>query len=124
MRVLVCGGREYNDRQWVWAVLDRVHARRPITLLIQGEATGADAHAGAWAVSRDVPRLPCSADADFLAAGRRGGRVRNHRMLREGKPELVLAFPGHSGTAHMIEIAKDQGVKVILVGSRPTPTTE
>ncbi|CAQ71564.1 conserved hypothetical protein [Cupriavidus taiwanensis LMG 19424] len=53
------------------------------------------------------------------AAGRRGGRVRNHRMLREGKPELVLAFPGHTSTANMIEIARDAGVKVVVAWSRP-----
>ncbi|MCY1363840.1 YspA, cpYpsA-related SLOG family [compost metagenome] len=117
MRVLVTGGREYNDRQWVWAVLDRVHARRPITLLIQGEATGADAHAKAWAIARGVPMPPSY--PYMAAAGRRGGRVRNHRMLRECQPELVLAFPGHTGTAHMIEIARDAGVKVVVAGSRP-----
>ncbi|CAQ71565.1 SLOG family protein [Cupriavidus taiwanensis] len=52
---LVTGGREYDDREWVWAVLDRVHARRTITLLIQGEATGADAHAKACGARRVTP---------------------------------------------------------------------
>ncbi|WP_019446998.1 DUF2493 domain-containing protein [Cupriavidus sp. BIS7] len=116
MRLLVCGGREYNDRQWVYAVLDRVHERRPISVLIEGEAAGADTLAREWARSRGVPLDPYPYPA---AAGRRGGRVRNHQMLRHGRPELVIAFPGHTGTAHMVEIARDAQIKVILAGSRP-----
>jgi hypothetical protein len=37
-------------------------------------------------------------------------------MLTEGKPELVVAFPGGRGTAHMMRIAREAGVEVVEVG--------
>jgi hypothetical protein len=36
-------------------------------------------------------------------------------MLREGRPDLVLAFPGGRGTANMVLLAKRDRVKVIEV---------
>jgi predicted Rossmann-fold nucleotide-binding protein len=33
-------------------------------------------------------------------------------MLSEGKPDLVIAFPGGRGTADMIRQAKEAGVPV------------
>jgi hypothetical protein len=34
-------------------------------------------------------------------------------MLREGRPDLVAAFPGGRGTAHMVRIAREAGVEVV-----------
>lgn len=42
MRVLVCGGRDFADSEYCFAVLSKLHARRPITVIIEGGATGAD----------------------------------------------------------------------------------
>ena len=36
-------------------------------------------------------------------------------MLDEGKPDLVVAFPGGRGTAHMTRIARGAGIEVIEV---------
>ena len=36
-------------------------------------------------------------------------------MLMEGKPDLVVAFPGGAGTANMIKQARKAGVEVIEV---------
>jgi UDP-N-acetylmuramoylalanine-D-glutamate ligase len=33
-------------------------------------------------------------------------------MLRDGRPELVVAFPGGKGTAHMVKLARAAGVPV------------
>jgi hypothetical protein len=33
-------------------------------------------------------------------------------MLREGRPELVVAFPGGKGTAHMVKLAMAAAVPV------------
>lgn len=39
-------------------------------------------------------------------------------MLKEGKPDLVVAFPTEKskGTWHMVDIARKAGVEVIVVG--------
>ena len=39
-------------------------------------------------------------------------------MLREGRPDLVVAFPGGKGTAHMVGLARRAGVAV-LEAARP-----
>lgn len=42
MKVIVCGGRDYQDRDAVWAALDKAHAQRPLSMVIHGGARGAD----------------------------------------------------------------------------------
>jgi hypothetical protein len=37
-------------------------------------------------------------------------------MIDEGKPELVIAFPGGSGTADMVRRARAANIPVIEVG--------
>jgi glutaredoxin 3 len=96
LRVLVCGGRDYEDREHVFSVLDRLHARQPITLIIAGGARGADSFAKAWALTRGV--LTSIKPADWARYGNRAGPVRNAEMLRDDKPHLVVAFPGGAGT--------------------------
>ena len=42
LRIIVCGGRNYRDRQAVFETLDRLHSKRGIDFLIQGAAAGAN----------------------------------------------------------------------------------
>lgn len=114
MIVLACGGREYGDVEFVYVTLDRLHAEQPITLLIEGGARGADTIAHAWALSRDIPfRRFKITQQEWRRLGKAAGPIRNRVMLKEGKPELVVAFPGGPGTADMVAIASAAGVKVI-----------
>ena len=50
--------------------------------------------------------------ADWDTHGRGAGPIRNKQMLEEGKPDLVIAFPGGKGTANMIGQAKEAGIPV------------
>lgn len=114
MRVLVCGGRDYNDRATIYRVLDEIHARTPVRCIIGGGATGAD-HIGAiWAFSRNIPDF-VRFDADWKLYDKAAGPIRNQQMLDEGKPDLVVAFPGGKGTADMVRRAEAAGVKVAKV---------
>lgn len=108
--VLVCGGRDYEDRATIFDALDKIHKHRGIVMVISGMARGADSIAVEWARSRDVPRMEFRADWDRY--GKRAGYLRNQQMLAEGKPDVVVAFPGGRGTAMMIEISKKAGVPV------------
>lgn len=110
MRVLVCGGRDYADKARVFATLDALHATTPITCIIDGCARGADALGATWAVARNIPqdRFP----ADWNTHGTAAGPIRNAQMLSEGKPDRVVAFPGGTGTANMIALARKAGVLV------------
>lgn len=112
MRVLVCGGRDFKDEGRLFRRLDEAHKVRMITLIIEGGARGADRMAGKWAILHGVPLLVVNADWD--KHGKSAGYIRNIEMLN-ASPDLVIAFPGGRGTAHMVKIAKDRGVNVTEV---------
>lgn len=103
MKVLICGGRDYADAVTMTRLLDKYHRQAKFTEVIHGGARGADTLAGQWAASRGIPVTVFP--ADWEKYGRIAGHIRNNQMLREGKPALVIAFPGNRGTANMIAIA-------------------
>jgi hypothetical protein len=109
-KILVCGGRDYNDRERIYRVLDNAAKALGDIIIIHGGANGADKISGDWASERnfDVEVYPADWDKYKKAAG----FIRNSQMLNEGKPDIVLAFPGGKGTAMMISIAEKAGVKV------------
>lgn len=110
MRILVCGGRDFND----WGYLDAVLSFYvpPNSTIVHGDAKGADRLANRWALYYDqsVEAYPADWDKHKKAAG----AIRNKEMLDTGI-DLVIAFPGGKGTAHMVSIAKKAGVRVIEV---------
>lgn len=108
-RVLVCGGREYTNVRHVFDVLDALDPRP--TLIIQGGAFGADACASEWAWKRKVPEKEFR--ANWAKHGRAAGPIRNQRMIDEGRPNLVVAFPGGTGTADMVRRAEAAGIPVV-----------
>lgn len=118
-RLLVCGGRDYSDREGLHQTLDAVRKhvqaqRRPVSVLIHGAASGADDLADEWARERGIRREGYI--ADWGLRGRAAGPERNARMLREGRPDLCVAFPGGRGTADMVARCEQAGVPVLRVG--------
>lgn len=113
MIVLVCGGRDYRNSACVFRVLDELHSKRHIDHLIQGGAYGADRIAALWSKASRVTLTTYW--ADWPSLGKQAGPARNQRMLDEGKPELVVAFPGGRGTADMVRRARAAGVEVMEI---------
>lgn len=113
MRVLVCGGRDFTNRVWLERELALQHAFKPITLLIHGGARGADSLAGHWARTEGIPELRF--EADWKKLGKAAGPVRNQLMIDEGKPDMVMAFPGGRGTADMVKRAQEASIKVEII---------
>lgn len=113
MKVLVTGGRDYNDPACVYRYLTQLAPK----VIVHGHATGADALADTWALhyAVEVRRYP----ADWKAHGRAAGPIRNQQMLDVEKPDVVLAFPGGRGTADMVRRAKAAGIKVIAADKSP-----
>ena len=130
MKILVCGGRGYDDFAKVFNTLDQYQDRYGPLTIIQGAAkTGADKWAREWTyrqskvtlidvpaawsdLSHRVSRIKRLADGTLYdtAAGPR----RNAEMLDE-KPDIILAFPGGKGTADMTKRAKAAGIPVIAI---------
>lgn len=113
MRVLVCGGRDFNDTARVFAVLDKLHAEAGIDHVIEGGARGADACAKEWAFRRGVQIS--TYEADWENQGSFAGPMRNTRMINEGRPDVVVAFPGGKGTGDMIKKARRAGIEVVEI---------
>lgn len=109
MILLVCGGRDYTDRDAAFAALDRAHAKRPVTVLIHGAQTGADTLAGEWAEARGVKVI--GVRALWEVHGNAAGPLRNQAML-DMEPEGAVALPGGRGTADMVRRCRSAGVPV------------
>ncbi len=111
MRVIVCGGRTYDNKAHVFRVLDEIHAKTRITALIHGNAKGADNFADDWAMGKCET---LTFGPLWEVYGKSAGPKRNQQMIDEGKPDLVVAFPGSRGTADMVQRARNAGVPVQL----------
>ena len=134
-RVVVFGGRNYSARSTLYRALDAVHARRKITCIVEGEASGADRLAREWAEDRNVAVDPYPADWDNIerpgAVVRRNkygklydalaGHVRNEQMLREGRPQFAIGCPGGTGTADMASRCLAYGIIPATVESALLP---
>jgi hypothetical protein len=108
MKVLVCGGRDYEDESAIQKALDERHRVISFTHLIHGDCSGADRIAAKWARVHGVQPVACEALWNF---GRSAGPIRNRRML-ELSPDLVIAFPGGIGTADMMRQAREANIDV------------
>jgi hypothetical protein len=128
--VLVTGGRDYDDQdaeRAVFAYLDCLACEEPIATILTGACSatpenrkrglmqGADWMAIRWAVSREVSFV--GMPAEWSRFGRPAGPRRNREMIKFGKPDLVVAFPGGDGTKDAVTFARERGIRVIEVGS-------
>jgi YspA, cpYpsA-related SLOG family len=105
MRVLVCGGRDFEE----WSSVQQLLTEVKPTVVIQGGAPGADRLAAKWADINGVPLVTYPA---LWTQGEKAGQTRNAFMLADSRPDLVLAFPGGVGTADMVSKAEAAGVPV------------
>lgn len=112
MKVIICGGRDFNDMTMACEELDTIHAQWPITLVIEGGARGADRIARNWARMRNIPFQ--TVNADWNKHGKRAGYLRNVAMA-ELKPDGVIALPGGVGTKMMLDIAKQRNIPTCVI---------
>lgn len=113
MRVIVCGGRDFTNHILMNSTMKELHERFKFTCVIHGDARGADRMAAFWANKHGIATIPYP--ADWNTYGNSAGPIRNTEMLREEKPDMVIAFPGGSGTRHMVKISNEAGVPVMEI---------
>ncbi len=116
MRVIVCGGRHYQDVPRLWRVLDNIDRERPIRCVIDGASDdvtgpykGAAYWGHQWALAHNRPTI--RQHAEWQKHGAAAGPIRNGVMLTL-EPDLVVAAPGNRGTADMVAKAHAAGVEV------------
>jgi hypothetical protein len=123
VRLLVCGGREFQNVPYMWHTLDQMDKYfvrdGGIGCVIDGAQQqnhadgyiiGADYWANQWAIARNKPIVRFH--ADWTRLGRAAGPIRNQRMIDEGKPDLVIGFEGGRGTTDMLRRAAKAGISV------------
>lgn len=114
MIVIVCGGRNFRNNDLVFRAMNTIHRNFEITALVHGDAKGADAVADIWASWHPtMGRFPRPADWD--THGKRAGPIRNSEMITEFDPDLIIAFPGGSGTENMKQLGRQHDIMVIEV---------
>lgn len=112
MKVLVCGDRNWTDIKAIFRELSKLpHG----TIIIEGEANGADKLARYEAEFLGFQVLPFP--ADWKKYGRAAGPIRNQQMLDQ-RPDRVLAFhpdlDKSKGTRDMVMRARKAGIKVFI----------
>ena len=132
MRVVVTGGRFYDDYSRLAGVLDEIHTSGwvpekwltdpghfkpispPITLLAHGQCEygGTDELAEHWADANGVKCSPYPAK-HHPRTGRLLGSARNAKMIVMVNPHLVIASPGGIGTLNCIKQAKTKLIPVL-----------
>lgn len=90
--------------------LDKLASVHNITEIISGHARGADQIAEMYADEKGIPVRVFPADWDKY--GKKAGYIRNKKMLDEGQPDLVIAFPGGRGTEMMCILAEMADIPV------------
>lgn len=113
MRVVVFGGRDFINEKLAFKALDILHDKYHFTCVIDGAARGADTLGYRWAKKRGIASERYA--AEWHKFGKAAGAIRNVRMIKEGKPELGVAFPGGRGTDHMKKELKKANIPVSVV---------
>ena len=110
MKAIICGGRNFSDKQTLYNVLTKAYKLNIFSELVLGEAPGADYLAKEWAKENNISFTEFK--ANWEAYGNAAGPIRNRKMLDFGAT-VVIAFAGGRGTANMISQAKDRDFKEV-----------
>lgn len=117
MRVIIAGGRDYKNYNFVKEQLDELwskHLELKELTILNGMASGVDSLAYKWAKERNftIEEYP----AQWNRYGKAAGPMRNRQMAE--KADVLIAFwDGHSpGTQNMIEEARAKKLKIKIIG--------
>jgi hypothetical protein len=118
MKIIIAGGRNFNDYDYLVAscdsVISSIELKEGETIeIVCGLAAGADKMGEAYAESRGYPVKYFPAQWHFF--GNSAGYKRNVQMA-EYADGLIAFWDGESrGTMHMINIAKEHNIESIKV---------
>ena len=115
MRVIIAGGRNFDDYEKVRTTLNDIinDKKMIITEILSGHAKGADSLGEHYAETNDIKLAMYPADWDLH--GKSAGHIRNDAMSKDA--DMLIAFwDGKSkGTANMINRALKRELFVKIV---------
>lgn len=112
LRVIVAGSRDFTDKEYAKNILDKAFSKHRPDSIVCGMAKGADTVGYEYAKENKIriDKYP----ADWNRLGKSAGYSRNVQMAQNAEA-LVAFWDGESrGTRHMINIARDTGLKIIV----------
>lgn len=118
IKVIIAGTRDFNDyaflKKNVDYFLQGINPNNEEIEIVSGNARGADKLGERYAKEHNLPVKLFPANWDKY--GKRAGYLRNQEMANYS--DVLIAFwdEKSKGTKHMIDIAKKQGLTVIVVG--------
>ena len=111
MKIIVAGGREFNNKEIIFRCLDSVGIKKEYTI-ISGHATGVDSMAELYAKERGLTLEIYPAQWDKY--GKKAGPMRNHEMACNGDA-LIAFWDGSSrGTKNMLRHAVTKRLSIIV----------
>lgn len=109
-KIALTGGMDFNDYQFIWDLLDKVHTKHPDMVLIHGKSPkGAEFIAGKWADTRKVPQIGFA--PDWTRHGKSAPFKRNDAIL-DILPIGVIVFPGTGIQDNLADKARKLGIKL------------
>jgi hypothetical protein len=110
MKTIIAGSRNCNDYHLLLDAIDEC-GWTP-TVVISGAAKGVDTMGEDWAYDHGVPceKYP----AEWSVYGKSAGFKRNVKMASKAQALIALWDGISSGTGHMIDIAKTEGLQVYI----------
>ena len=117
MKVLICGSRNFSDKQLIRSVIMQLPKD---TVIIQGGARGADHMAKLYALERGMIVEEYLPNWDEL--GKKAGPLRNQEMIDKGHPDKVIAFfydmENSKGTWDMIRRSEKANIPIDTIVSK------
>jgi hypothetical protein len=113
--VVITGGRDFRDKNFVWQQMDHYASELDITAVVNGRAkTGVDQFVHEWCKDRGIPERPYPADWD--THGEAAGLIRNQEMI-DSEPEIerCLVFDGGRGTTDMARRCRKAGIERVII---------
>jgi glycerophosphoryl diester phosphodiesterase len=111
-RVIIAGGRDFDDFRFLCKkCMAKLQNKADVTI-VSGTANGADKLGEKFAnfMGYEIKQFPANWD-EF---GKRAGYLRNKEMA-EYADALIVFWDGKSkGTKHMIDLAKEKNLKVVV----------
>jgi hypothetical protein len=111
-RAIVCGAREFADRDFVFAALDLIHEEMPIGILVQSGGPGVDQFAMEWAQDRRVQSEEYASSSAPMTLEEAAEGSRYDEMVAAGA-DFCLAFPGDHHSAGLLRRAAEAGIPIL-----------
>ena len=113
MKLIVAGSREFNNYDLLKKSIQENFQRWEVEEIVSGTARGADTLGEQFAKEYDIPVKQFPANWDLY--GKSAGYRRNAEMANYADA-LIAFWNGESkGTMHMINLAKEKNLKVVII---------